>query len=910
MTTRAQVIVQSQGTQGIPGMQWRGIHAASNTYVVRDVVRDSVRNRLYIATQSVPANQALPSGDGNNAYWDLFVFEREIPPGLDWQGDYVAGFSYKVDDLVRDPANNSLYVVIQDLPSGTYAVTNTTYFQLILEAVPLTTAEMTTVDAVNTAMPNINTVAGSDTQITTVATDLNSGTSKITGVYDNLTDVNTVGTDLALGASSKISQVGANIANVNTVATAIGDSNSALNQASTKASEAATSATAAAGSATSASNHSSDAQGYATQALTSKTSAETAATNASTSETNATNSEADAQKLAIHPEDSQFTLSDGSTVGYSALHYKEKTQELSDSINSRFLGAYAESARPTTGVATGSIIYNSTTQKLEVWNGSAWQVGLQGPQGAQGPTGPGIVNIDFDTATESLVITYQDVGLVQQGPAGVGISTITQPQGTSSATFTFTDSSSQSINLPVISAVSVAVNNSNQLELTLNNGTTLTTTGTITGPAGANGSDGASITAVEVNPSNSEQVRFALDTTPVSYTSYVNLPKIIPTAASINSSSQLVLTFSDGTTVTTTQSVRGPAGADGSAGADGADGADGSPGTAGVSVSAVDIVDASTIRFQLSDNSYTGNVTLPTGPQGNPGPTGETGAPGAPGDAGRGVTSLELASATLATPGGGGRSVQRLLVGFSDDAAGAAKTVVGEFDTPLNGSPGADGKGFTGASYNSNTGIITFNSDDGLEFITDDLRGPQGPAGNDGPQGGQGPAGNDGPQGGQGPQGPVGPTGPPGNGVFCHIEASLSAFQTGGRFPIYISNRNSYTNNTYPGWTTTSDNEITIPENGWYYIHWSLALHGSTTNSNFSLRLASNLTDYIVFKSYLTHYATSPSFMNTYTGSKIHYLRRLEKVYLEKNTNQTLTISTFPGASSLMFMLIGYNSNG
>ena len=32
----------------------------------------------------------------------------------------------------------------------------------------------------------------------------------------------------------------------------------------------------------------------------------------------------DAQKLAIHPEDSQFTLSDGVTTGYSALHHKEK----------------------------------------------------------------------------------------------------------------------------------------------------------------------------------------------------------------------------------------------------------------------------------------------------------------------------------------------------------------------------------------------------------------------------------------------------------------------------------------------------------------------------------------------------------------------------------------------------------
>ena len=53
-------------------------------------------------------------------------------------------------------------------------------------------------------------------------------------------------------------------------------------------------------------------------------SATTSATNAATSATAAANDAADAEKLAINPEDSQFTLSDGSTTGYSALHHKEK----------------------------------------------------------------------------------------------------------------------------------------------------------------------------------------------------------------------------------------------------------------------------------------------------------------------------------------------------------------------------------------------------------------------------------------------------------------------------------------------------------------------------------------------------------------------------------------------------------
>jgi len=45
------------------------------------------------------------------------------------------------------------------------------------------------------------------------------------------------------------------------------------------------------------------------------------------SATAAADSAADAQKLAINPEDSQFTLSDSSTTGFSALHYAEKAEE-------------------------------------------------------------------------------------------------------------------------------------------------------------------------------------------------------------------------------------------------------------------------------------------------------------------------------------------------------------------------------------------------------------------------------------------------------------------------------------------------------------------------------------------------------------------------------------------------------
>ena len=49
------------------------------------------------------------------------------------------------------------------------------------------------------------------------------------------------------------------------------------------------------------------------------------------------------------------------------------------------------------------------------------------------------------------------------------------------------------------------------------------------------------------------------------------------------------------------------------------------------------------------------------------------------------------------------------------------------------GTAGADGLGFTGGSYDSATGIITFTSDDGLGFATTDVRGATGPQGPTGP---------------------------------------------------------------------------------------------------------------------------------------------------------------------------------
>lgn len=60
---------------------------------------------------------------------------------------------------------------------------------------------------------------------------------------------------------------------------------------------------------------------------------------------------------------------------------------------------------------------------------------------------------------------------------------------------------------------------------------------------------------------------------------------------------------------------------------------------------------------------------------------------------------------------------------------------------------GEKGDGFTGGSFDGDTGTVTFTSDDGLGFTTGDLRGADGP---------EGPAGADGADGAEGPTGPAG----------------------------------------------------------------------------------------------------------------------------------------------------------
>jgi hypothetical protein len=83
----------------------------------------------------------------------------------------------------------------------------------------------------------------------------------------------------------------------------------------------------------------------------------------------------DARKLATNAEDVQYTLADGSTTGYSALHYAAKAAASYDSFDDRYLGSKASDPtldNDNNALITGALYFDSTNGVMKVYNGTEW----------------------------------------------------------------------------------------------------------------------------------------------------------------------------------------------------------------------------------------------------------------------------------------------------------------------------------------------------------------------------------------------------------------------------------------------------------------------------------------------------------------------------------------------------------
>jgi hypothetical protein len=172
-------------------------------------------------------------------------------------------------------------------------------------------------------------------------------------------------TSAATSAASAATSAASAATSASSASTSASSALTSANSASTSATAAATSATSAAASATAAATSATSASNSASAASTSATSAATSASSASTSASSAltsANSASTSASSALTSANSAATSASSAATSY-------------DSFDDRYLGAKASPPsvdNDGNALLTGALYWNTTTNQMFVWSGSAW----------------------------------------------------------------------------------------------------------------------------------------------------------------------------------------------------------------------------------------------------------------------------------------------------------------------------------------------------------------------------------------------------------------------------------------------------------------------------------------------------------------------------------------------------------
>jgi chemotaxis protein histidine kinase CheA len=251
--------------------------------------------------------------------------------------------AYVVRDIIKSTTTaqlNNVYICVADAVVGD-SLTDTDHFELL-------------VDAVSAATSATNAAASATTATTKASEAATSATNAATSETNAATSATT--------ASTKASEASTSATNAATSET----------NAGTSETNAATSATSASSSATTATTKASEASTSATNAATSATTATTKATEASTSATTATTKATEAATSATNAATSATAAQTAQTAAEAAQTAAELAADNFDDI---YLGAKASD--PTVdndgdALTAGDLYFNTTSNVLRVYNGSAW----------------------------------------------------------------------------------------------------------------------------------------------------------------------------------------------------------------------------------------------------------------------------------------------------------------------------------------------------------------------------------------------------------------------------------------------------------------------------------------------------------------------------------------------------------
>tara|TARA_R100001198_G_scaffold96681_1_gene87817 strand:- start:1 stop:1470 length:1470 start_codon:yes stop_codon:yes gene_type:complete len=300
-----------------------------------------------------------------------------------FKGNWSASTSYSVRDLVKDTSTNNIFIALTaHTSSGSQPLTTNTdsaKWSLIVDAASATTSATNAANSATAAATSATNAATSETNAATSETNAansfdsfddrflgtkasdptldNDGNALVEGaMYYNSTD-----NDIRFYNGSSWD------APATQAATSATASASSATASATSATASASSASTASTQATNASNSASASSTSETNAASSASAASTSASNASTSETNAATSATTATTQA----------SNAATSATAAQAAQTAAELAADNFEDTYLGA--KSSDPTVdndgdALTTGDLYFNTASNVLKVYNGSSWQL--------------------------------------------------------------------------------------------------------------------------------------------------------------------------------------------------------------------------------------------------------------------------------------------------------------------------------------------------------------------------------------------------------------------------------------------------------------------------------------------------------------------------------------------------------
>lgn len=246
-------------------------------------------------------------------------------------------------------------------------------------ATSATAAATSAASAATSATAAATSAASALASQTAAATSAASALASQTAAATSASSAATSATAAATSATSAAASATAAAASATTAAASAATATTSASQAATSATNAAGSATAAATSATSAAASATAAAASATtasnSAATATTSASQAATSASSAATSATAAATSASSAATSATAAATSASSAATSASSAATSAAAAATSYDDFDDRYLGAKASPPsldNDGNALLTGALYWNTSTNKMFVWSGSAW----------------------------------------------------------------------------------------------------------------------------------------------------------------------------------------------------------------------------------------------------------------------------------------------------------------------------------------------------------------------------------------------------------------------------------------------------------------------------------------------------------------------------------------------------------